>query len=676
MRSPWLVTRAAALGLALLLAACSGQIAGAPRDGGGLPDGGDAGQPPADGALPGDGALPDGPGPDGVLPGDGPLPDGPGPDGPTGDAGGGEGGAPSDAQAGDAGAVEIVCPTPDPAFLGLTNTCNIWGCDARSQNCGDWERAFRDCETGLVLIKNMGVSWTRLGAPWYMVDPLCQPALHADRSRVIARVVKAARDRGLRIVFQIGTAAPACAYGPPDTVSPPTDVSLRLDVKDAELVRGSDLILDLVHPDVCAYELSNEQNWGSEHFRQNPSTGAYEYPTYSSPSGHVYASDRLKQLQVLLGDRVRARDTATHAPLLLSGGISYFWTSAYPTYGWTGFAGLDPAHYITPLVEATAWLQQLAGGWQPAAATFFGDYVDAVSFHPYFTGPETAVTVPHFAAAAAAAAPGKPLWITETGYGNLPPDDSVALAQFQALVAEHDAGRLARILMFDVRDSYRWQSGDPLDPYGYTLYDYDLAPKKPNVIQAMRDVARRVPYDQRFAPPRAGAPVLADLVAGAPAAAWYANSYPPGGHVLAWGDTSQPALGTAGPATTPAEDGVTHAAAFAMSLPAGIDYVQGDSSLAVPATGIPTLRLRVGFDAATAAPARVDFELWVIDGASQAAHVYAKDKTGALETIELDLSLYRGKTVGLTLRAHKLSVAGGGTAGVVWEGVKVIDRGG
>lgn len=545
------------------------------------------------------------------------------------------------------------------------------------------EEALEDCEGDLIQLKNLGVGWVRLGAPWYAMVPDASgdvTKLDPNRAEFLRRLLRAIRLRGMKVLFQVGLEAPPGAYLPSAT-NPPALASMRLDFDDAKFSGYLDSLLTVIQPYVAHIELLNEVN------RNNPHFFPSQAPSYTALDGYDYVLARMKQLHILLKARVDARRSRTFNPLLHGTGISYDCNGALGD-GNCPDAGefLDVNGNPVRLMQATYYLGWMQNGWQPdpvGGRTILRDYMDVVDVHPYFHSTSMSSRMNGITTLTRSLAGGirKSLWATETNtdgasWGN-PQEEAALLAQMNALF---EAGVLDKFFWYTLRDAVVYPR-DPVngcqgfnsssrDSFCHTenealaLYDRKRVPLKPTVIEAIRALARKAPYDSRF--DRFEVATLYDFHANARAGHWYANGYARAltvGSVTADGGVQDTAI--------QAEDGVAHAFSIATTLGTASD-VHGDFlDIQIPLTGTPTFRAAIALPTSAAQTGSQSFMLHaedLTDGKSYAIS-FTKTYTGSAETIEWDLSFIRGHRINLVLSTLT------GTKGGIWIEPRLIDRG-
>ncbi len=556
-----------------------------------------------------------------------------------------------------------------PDHLGLNAACQWyldWGGD----------QAFSDCELGLVLAKNLGIGWIRWGVPWYFLAD-AQGQIAPGQLVFVERFLRAARQRGMKVLLQVVPDAPPAAYRPPRAFP-----SSQLSFDDAAFDAWIDAVLEVARPYTAYFELFNEVNLSCE---GTDVTSATEVRRYWIEQESSPADDPKSRLVERVGhyyNRFRARMQAASAihpdfaPVLLSSGLSHYRLSTPPELAdvWdTEPAGCMGTICNLYLFGAREFVSRLG------AAGLLRNAIDVVSFHPYFQTDLDWMTdeiqTIRSAVNGAPGGAGLPLWVTETGWHPAWEGSSNQGVDFlERVLQQVDGGALQKVFYFTIRT---WDDTDPgSDAVNYGLYAKDgwsLNPSKVQAATALFERARRASFDSRFDPPPPGAPTLLDLLAEAPGAVWIqaagANVVP----ITFGGPGSR-----AAPSALEAEDG-SSSPALRVTLDDTVDLVEGSfRDIQVPATGIPTLRLSFGFAASAPPAARAQFEIWIIGGnwpGHQRLFPYLKAKTGSLETVEIDLSQVRGTTIYLNLRAVRSGSLGAGvSADLLWAGARIIDR--
>ncbi len=606
-----------------------------------------------------------------------------------------------------------------PDWLGINAMCNIWARDCEATSCdycsdpGQWdeaceygrERAFEDCELTLVLAKNLGVSWVRWGLSWafYTREDL---TIAEPQFQLLERVLVAARQRGLKVLLQVTPDAPTGAY-PDSRPGGPR----KLYFTDDAFTAYADGVIATARPYTTHFELFNEPNLsveGVDNLRF-----WIDQDTRSADDPRARWRERMTHYYTLFDARLAAASSrfSDFAPKVLSSGLSHgrFSSPAYldlRDYCCTEIVGLEPAEQCCGAAPATTcntfhgfgpgpgsgngcgtWsdpvadlntyhavnvVNDLAAGGTPP----LGSSVDILSFHTYYWDPFPRATIAdeiQYLRDAPGAA-GVPMWLTETGWPTYGGPDSNGVAVLGQAVSKVTSGALEKIFVFTVR---RWLDDDQAaDPYTFGLFSKDgWRYERPTYLSALWSYARQVPYDQRFTPPPTGAPVLRDLAATASTAGWWVNGYSPPSNAQVYGGPSS----HVGPWSGVAEDG-SSPGGIRLTVDNANTVVFGDyGGIAVPAAGIPTLRAKVGFGQNVPAGTRVQFEVWVIGGdwvGNEVLFPYDKTRDGALETLELDLSQVRGRTINLVLRALLVgTLAVGSSADVLFATPRIIDRG-
>ena len=550
-----------------------------------------------------------------------------------------------------------------PDVLGLNAACDVFAADPVCGYGGD--AAFASCERALVLAKNNGVSWVRWGLPWhYFTDgviPIPQCLLD-----FVKRVLGAARSRGMKILFQLALPAPGKTY------KPAAPASQLLDFSDTAFDAWIDTMLEVTRPYTRHYELFNEVNWGGESiFIDNDPS-----PT-DNPRARLVS--RMKELY----DRTRSRMAAAtakysdFAPQLLSSGISYFDYTEVDQYRTSPpLAAGDPLIGSLAAVGAHNYVQDLG-------ATYLNNVIDQVAVHPYFSPAGTSsakLAAFRQTVNTVSGKTGKPIWVTETGWACCDPVSAACCplgtgccwpssnqgADFVAdLMSAVAAGSIQKLFWFT---TFSWL-GEVDDSGLYGIYSQDgWSIKRPALASTLFEQARKVPFDQRFSAPSASAPVQLDLAALAPTASYTVN----GSQAQSWGGSRAGAFsGTAEDASSPA--------GLRFTLDDTINTIEATfANLAVPASGIPTLRLSFGFASTVAAGTPLAFDVWIIGGqwpGKQRFFPYQKSRDGKLQTEEIDLSQVRGTSITVQLRPRRVSTLGAGkTVDALFVAPRVIDR--
>lgn len=505
--------------------------------------------------------------------------------------------------------------------LGIDMSCNIWN----TPN-DETQPSLDDCEKDLTLIKNLGISWVRIGVPWHFLAKYNSTFLPA-RSAFLENLLKAARARGLKVLFSIGLEAPAWAYHDP---SDPlvTGPSLHLDFNDADFETFLTQELAIAKDYTDQFELFNEVNW-----QYNLSTGEGE------PSANALLS-RMKGLYMITRqhlDNLTAQDTTYH-PHLLSSGLSYFCNSGCNT---------------TNLIPATDFIYWMENGWQPPGETILSDYIDTVSIHPYLTPTQYVSTVASFSSTLDSDVPpvnGSPkdIWFTETNVGN-PSTDNQATG-FLKTTEALDNGYATKAFWYVIRPSNANDTSctPGVDTnYCWSIYQYDgsLKPGNQALENAILSAARAVPFDLRFSPP-AAANLTYDFADHLGAAHAYGNGYPPSGTALVIG--KEVALR--------GRDSLAKRISFRV-----LDFhsVQTDfNGIVIPTTGYPALRASVS---ASALPRRSSTKctggnllVWIgVPGGDFIERSFDMTAGEMPQTFEIDMHDFLGKTVNISLDSRR-----------------------
>ncbi len=201
---------------------------------------------------------------------------------------------------------------------------------------------------------------------------------------------------------------------------------------------------------------------------------------------------------------------------------------------------------------------------------------------------------------------------------------------------------------------------------GCAIYDSNRNLSKASLASSIRQEMRKIPFDSRFVPGRTE--LIYDFYDNIAAGKWYYND-----------NDNTLTVGTAGALDAGVWTGVPSLENHQLNPPKTIAVLTGNQwvknvqgaflSLKIPKEGNPTFRSDIANVGYSPSGSLQNFRVWVICDGKEYSWSFDKTTNGEIETIEIDLSDFAGRTVNIYLYNHKGSSPGG-----AWINPQLINR--